>query len=310
VGYGGRTGGVESNGYGGRPGGYGGQSGGVESEGYGHGNVGLHMQASTGADLAGPARGRPGIHPSRLVNMRSTVSGHNETEHKAKTREELVSAKYSVLSEADRAKALEAEEREKQQVASSRKRPGRRRARESAGSQISAEERAAKLRAERAKTNNNDNKGARRGGFNLNALMQQASGDRGSSSRAGGRNTSGSALAEAKKKEEAQKKRQRDAYMGAVLGRKGLMNLNEIEEQRRRARKEREADIRNWARVRTVARNMRDTINLMHYENERLFPRNDGREKKGNMESFGMKKKTYKVDPEVERICFVEICDI
>lgn len=319
-GYGGRAGGYDG-GYDGRSRGYGGRSGGYADRSAGAENgiaLGDHMRAGAPA----PAKGRPGIHPSRLAQIAQQEPVVSE-EPKFLSREQQRDAAFSILSEADRQKliAQEAENRPK------RKRPGRRAPRSSASRRDDAEltweeeqeaKREAELRSRRSAASN-------RKGFNLMEAMKVVG--------------SGNPSSTNKRREQqevsvaATKRRRRSAppsdsaYMRAILGEEGMKRKSEKE---RREREEREAEIlwmrseakqerekllQRWKNMGTEASRRRNTINLMLYEDGVLFATREERKRRFNMESFGLERKSWKASAteeelkRVEEICFVAVSD-
>ncbi len=312
-GYGGRSGGSEggyggrSGGYGGRSGGYGGRSGGVEN-GFA---IGDHMRAGAPA----PAKGRPGIHPSRLANL-----APEPEEPKFLSREEQRDAALSILSEADRQKLRAQEDADRPQ----RKRPGRRssgggssRPSEPTWEDRQAEKRAEELRKSRAK-------GFGRTGFNLMEAMKVAGSGNPSSSRKR-RDAANDSVASTKRRRREQ--HSSSAYMQAILGKDGMKRKQEKERREReereaeiswlreKAKSERDALLKQWKSMGTEASRRRNNINLMFYEDQVVFGKRDDRKKRFNMEAFGLELRNWKSRfaaddvKKADEICFVAVSD-
>lgn len=296
--------------------------------------LGAHMRADAGG--APPARGRPGIHPSRLANLtggggagaggpsihpsrlanmqhqqqhggalRESVGQRVEDDTHVVSRIETEEAALSILSDADRAR-LKAREAAN---AVQRKRPGRRRP--SAGV-AKPSNTLASVRSQGVAPSSGDGM--------LHKLMASTA------SRAPTQRgcAAGSANARARPQRAARKtmtvaereQQRREALMSAVLGKDALQrqkakdekarqnHLDDIRRRREATRRSRAQQRRAWAQSTSVARIMRIAIDVGNIERD-LFPKRGA----SSLTALGLPRCQLPHDEQADNICFVNIVD-
>lgn len=260
--------------------------------------IGSHMRPGA----APPSRGRPGIHPSRLMNLQrgnaleESMPRQLDTT-RVVTRDEAQDNAMSILSEADRAR-LRAREQEN---IGKHKRPGRRRSTLNRTGQHPLTKSLSSIGGGGRAS------GGGAGGMFATLLNRAASGTR---VKRPEKRPQVSAVTAAQREQERS-----DALMGAVLGNDALARQRakddkerearkaEIEWQRVEARRLRQALRAEWAKTPTVARSMRDMTNLGHYERDIL---NISRH---NFQDSGLSLKVLPNDEVVDSLMAVEMAD-